>query len=90
MCVEEMMSADVPAGALFYGESRRRLDVEFDADLRRKTEAAAARFHELMATGLTPPARRDARCTRCSLEQVCLPDAMNRSAGDFLQEIFRP
>ena len=30
ICLEEMLSTAVPAGALFYGQTRRRLDVLFD------------------------------------------------------------
>src|SRR5690606_13922741 len=41
LCLEEMLATDVPAGALFYGETRRRQDVAFDAELRRLTEDAA-------------------------------------------------
>ena len=34
ICLEEMLGTAVPAGALFYGKSRRRQDVVFDAELR--------------------------------------------------------
>lgn len=56
MCLEEMMSIPVPKGAIFYGRTRRRLDVSFDDDLRKKTEDAARQAHELIASGITPPA----------------------------------
>jgi CRISPR-associated exonuclease Cas4 len=46
----------VPEGALFYAETRRRVAVPFDADLRRLTEQTALQFGALFATGSTPPA----------------------------------
>ena len=44
LCLEEMTGRPVPEGALFYGETKRRLVVPFDAELRRLTEETAAAF----------------------------------------------
>jgi len=38
ICLEEMLNVEIPGGALFYGKTRRRLDVAFDSDLRQETE----------------------------------------------------
>ncbi len=74
MCLEEMLDVDIPAGALFYGKTRRRQDVAFDAALRDTTARTATRFHELVDAGVTPRARYDAkRCDACSLIHVCQP-----------------
>lgn len=74
LCLEEMLETNVPAGALFYGKTRRRLEVAFDESLRRITEDAAQRLHELLDSGTTPPAvyARE-KCDRCSLKNLCLP-----------------
>lgn len=37
LCLEEMHNITVPEGALFYGEVRRRHQVEFDDTLRNLT-----------------------------------------------------
>ncbi len=76
LCLEEMLGAAVPAGALFYGRTRRRLDVPLDAALRSLTEDTARRLHALLASGRTPVAVREPKCDSCSLLDVCLPDAM--------------
>jgi len=34
ICLEEMMNVEIPEGALFYGQTRRREDVVFDERLR--------------------------------------------------------
>src|SRR6185312_5790840 len=38
LCLEEMTGSAVPQGALFYGETKRRVVVAFDAELRQLTE----------------------------------------------------
>lgn len=80
MALEEMLELDIPAGAIFYGRTRRRLDVSFDSTLRRTTENAACRLHEIIATGQTPLARREKKCDRCSLLNLCMPDALRPQA----------
>jgi CRISPR-associated exonuclease Cas4 len=76
LCLEEMLAVDVPEGALFYGKTRRRVGVVFDPDLRRKTEEAARRLHNLFDSGCTPPAVYTKACDRCSFVEACLPDAI--------------
>lgn len=89
LCLEEMLGAPVPAGAIFYGQTRRRLDVAFDAGLRRLTEQSAERLHALITAGRTPAAVREPKCDSCSLIEVCLPDAMaeSRSAARYFARV---
>ena len=86
LCLEEMLGVPVPAGSLFYGRTRRRLDVPIDDTLRRLTEQTAGRLHALIASGRTPPAVRERKCESCSLLRVCLPGAMGprRSATRYM------
>jgi CRISPR-associated exonuclease Cas4 len=58
LCLEEMLRVAVPEGAIYYGTTRRRLAVKFTETLRRDTERAAVRLHELVHSGLTPRATR--------------------------------
>ncbi|WP_337175622.1 CRISPR-associated protein Cas4 [Paludisphaera sp.] len=74
MCLEEMLALDVPRGALFYGETRRRKPVDFSPTLRSRVEAAALRCRELFDARVTPRAIRHKGCDRCSLLEACLPD----------------
>lgn len=86
LCLEEMLGVPVPRGALFYGQTRRRRDVAFDAGLRAETEEAASRLHGLIAGGVTPRAVREPKCESCSLLHLCLPEALapGRSATRYL------
>ncbi len=87
LCLEEMLSTHVPAGALFYGRTRRRLDVAFDDELRQATEDAARRLHALIASRQTPKAIREPKCDSCSLVSLCVPEAMTMgpSASDYVE-----
>jgi len=78
LCLEEMLATPVPQGAIFYGESRRRIDVEFTAALRSRTETLAITMHRLYAAHETPPALPATHCDRCSLIHVCLPNGTQR------------
>jgi CRISPR-associated exonuclease Cas4 len=78
LCLEEMLQVGISSGALFYGKTHRRLDVEFDADLRAQTETLAAEMHALYTAGKTPPPVNDARCGQCSLRANCMPGALDR------------
>lgn len=88
MCLEEMMSVSIEQGALFYGKTRRRKDVCFDDELRVLTTDTAARFHALVDSGRTPPPAKQPKCRRCSLVDICLPDASAGSNGveDYLAQ----
>lgn len=86
LCLEEMLELSIPAGALFYGKTHRREDVAFEEALRRHTEEAAARAHELITAGETPPAVLEPKCRRCSLRDLCRPEAAGRSATAYLED----
>lgn len=74
LCLEEMLDVSVPRGAIFHIKSKRRREVIFTEKLRHKTVAAAARLHELIAAGVTPPAVLKPQCDGCSLRAICLPE----------------
>ena len=81
ICLEEMLDVSVPNGAIFYGRTRRRLDVSFDDNLRRETEEAAKRAHDLIDSGITPPPVYEKRCESCSLIGECLPKGIGRRSS---------
>jgi CRISPR-associated exonuclease Cas4 len=84
LCLEEMTGRAVPEGALFYAETRRRVAVPFDAELRRLTEDIALQLSALFAAGRTPAAiYRADRCRACSLIELCRPKAGSKSALAF-------
>ena len=81
MCLEEMLGVEIPSGAIYYGETKRRLEIAFDTKLREATELAAARLHALVKSAETPKAEMGPKCKSCSLIEVCLPKVTGKS-GD--------
>ena len=81
LCLEEMLSVYIPAGALYYGETRRRADVVFDTELRQLTQDTANRLHQMLSSGITSPPFDTAHCSSCSLAGICRPDLTDRRSA---------
>jgi CRISPR-associated exonuclease Cas4 len=75
LCLEEMLQTAIERGAIFYGNPRRRLEVDFTPELRARTEELAATMHRLYRSRVTPAASPGPYCRNCSLVDVCLPQA---------------
>jgi len=88
MCLEEMLETDIGQGALFYGQTRRRKDVVFSDDLRKRVELLAARLHTLVIAGITPAPEPGPKCENCSLQPICLPHRPS-SAAAYLRRAIR-
>jgi CRISPR-associated exonuclease Cas4 len=78
LCLEEMSGCAVPEGALFYGETRRRTTVAFDAELRALTADVARQTRAMISARTTPQPVLTAGCRRCSLHGVCCPERLQR------------
>ena len=73
MCLEEMLSTNIPHGFLYYGETRHRVQVEFTAELRTLVQDMADEMHNYFSRGYTPKVKTSKACRSCSLADVCLP-----------------
>lgn len=86
MCLEEMLCCEIPEGALYYGEPRRRLCVSLTKELREEVRSDAAQMHALYRRGHTPRVRRTKSCNACSLKELCLPGLQKSgSVRDYLR-----
>lgn len=77
LCLEEMLQVNIPKGALYYGETRRRTDVNFDQELRTLTTEIIYQIHELLRSGKTPPPNYTNACHSCSLIERCQPECVS-------------
>jgi len=90
LCLEEMLHTEVPSGALYYGKSHRRMEINLSAALREKTENAAQQLHELVESRTTPTARYCKKCDSCSLYSYCMPKTtgMTKKIDLYLSKAF--
>ena len=88
LCLEEMFSVDVPAGAVFHASSRRRREVVFSAGLRESTQATIEAVRELIRSQRVPAARLRPQCEGCSLRPECLPELDAGTAAQAARRLF--
>ena len=82
LCVQGMILEEngytSPEGVLYFAESRERVRVVFDDELRALTRNAIDGLRMIAAGGQIPvPLTDSPKCSRCSLVGICLPDEVN-------------
>lgn len=77
MCLEEMYGCVITKGAIFYTNSHRRVEVDFDDDLRNKVECGAKNLWDFLESKDVPHADYSAKCRKCSLYELCMPKVKN-------------
>lgn len=87
MCLEEMLGCDIPEGAIFYGEIRRREVIDMDEELRGRVRELLLQMHDLYHRSHTPKVKPAKGCNACSMKDLCLPKLVKRhSVADYLRK----
>lgn len=88
MCLEEMLAVSIPTGYLYYGQTRRRVTIEFTAPLREVVCKAAQEMHAYVQRGYTPKVKPFKGCKACSLHDLCLPTLQSKviAASAYIQQ----
>ncbi|MFR4383220.1 MAG: CRISPR-associated protein Cas4 [Phascolarctobacterium sp.] len=73
MCLEEMLSASIEKGALYYNETHRREIVLLTDELRNNVKMLFSEMHNYYKRGYTPKTKPKSGCSSCSLNEICLP-----------------
>ena len=73
LCLEEMFFTQISKGAIFYGETRRREEVEITNNLRKNVKNMFQEMHQYYERRYTPKAKHNKSCHACSLKEICLP-----------------
>ena len=86
LCVQGMIleehGYECTEGVLYFVESRERVRVAFDDELRALTRNAIDGLRLVAAGGQIPSPLEDSpKCARCSLVGICLPDEINVLSG---------
>lgn len=74
VCLEEMLLCRIEKGYLYYGETRHRCEVRFDALLRNRLLNITSDMHKYFERRYTPKVRTGEFCNACSLKDICLPE----------------
>nr|WP_295971212.1 CRISPR-associated protein Cas4 [uncultured Bacillus sp.] len=86
MCLEEMLLCDVNKGYMFYDEIKHRVEVPLTAELKHKVRVIFAEMHDYYKRSYTPNVKTGPFCKNCSLQNICLPNLMNkRSVKSYIE-----
>jgi CRISPR-associated exonuclease Cas4 len=78
ICLEEMLVTNIPQGAVFYGETRRRSIVLLTRELRDQVYQLSREMHDYFQRGYTPNSKPTKACKSCSLVDICLPEVTSQ------------
>lgn len=85
ICLEEMLFCQVDTGYLYYGETRRRLEVPMTLELRQKAIQDIQEMHQYYDQKYTPKVKTSRKCNACSLKELCIPRLMgNMNVSDYI------
>ena len=73
ICLEEMLAVNIPKGYIFYGKTKRRVEVVLDDELRSLVKKISDEMHAYFKRGYTPRVKTSKACRSCSLADLCLP-----------------
>ncbi len=73
ICLEEMFELPIQQGEIYYGKTKHRIKVTFDQKLRDEVKRLVEEMYAYYEKQETPLGKLEAKCTNCSLENICLP-----------------
>lgn len=88
LCLEETLNVPVRRATIYYGRPRRRLSVELDDELRRRTEEIISSVHAMVSSRTVPAAKRMRKCRSCSMLDNCMPGAGERRLQSYIKELY--
>lgn len=83
VCLEEMFHCEVTEAALFSSVSRQRAPVSITDILRQQLDQAISEIMQMMDQEELPEAYNDARCDKCSLNHVCMPQTSKQKSWSY-------
>lgn len=87
MCLEEMLLCEIKEGYMFYGETKHRLKVILDNDLRERVRDMLHEMHEIFNRRYTPKVKLTKGCKACSLSEICMPKlCKNMSVEKYIRD----
>ena len=75
-----MYGVNIPYGALYYNEVKRREVISISDSLRAITKQCAEAMHDIFKSGMLPEAVKAPHCKNCSIKDICLPEVADCSS----------
>lgn len=87
LCLEEMLDVEIPIGAIYHIQSKKRHEFKIDESMRKKTIQAINEIRYNLINNILPVGTYSKICDNCSLKNLCLPkiDRINQ-----ITNIFKP
>ena len=82
LCLEEMLGVQIGSGAIYYGQPRRRTNIELNETLRAKVSSLCARARELIEFRAVPAVNIGRHCKNCSLMEECMPGVVSKDKSE--------
>ena len=87
LCLEEMFCTDINYGYIYYGETRHRLKVDFDYEIRNEVVKLFEEMQLYYRRGYTPKVKISKKCNACSLKDLCVPVLnKNKSVAEYIDK----
>ncbi|WP_433922698.1 CRISPR-associated protein Cas4 [Paenibacillus taichungensis] len=86
MCLEEMLVCDIHKAYFYYDEIKHRVEVIITAADRKRVRASIQEMRSYFERNHTPKAKAGPHCLSCSLNNICVPDILNkRSVSSYIE-----
>jgi CRISPR-associated exonuclease Cas4 len=92
ICLEEMLNANIRYGYLFYGQTRHRIKILFNIELRNEVKRLSWEMHRLFDKQITPKALKNGKsCKFCSFYDICIPKLTKKrlSVKSYIEEYLK-
>lgn len=84
LCLEEMFCCNISEGYLFFGESHRRKQIDFDDKLRQNVMKKLDEMHSYYKKQYIPKVKKSKKCNKCSLKDICIPGIQYLSVDKYI------
>ncbi|MFZ7943431.1 CRISPR-associated protein Cas4 [Neobacillus sp. 19] len=78
VCLEEMLLCEINIGFMFYNEIKHRVEVPLTVEYKNKVRSIVSEMNDYYNCRHTPKVKTGAFCKSCSLQNICLPELMNK------------
>lgn len=86
MCLEEMLLCKINTGYMFYDEIKHRVEIPLTIENKNKVRLIVTEMNDYYTRKHTPKVKTGSFCDNCSLQNVCLPNLMNkRSVKNYIE-----